>query len=135
MRACSARAGYVLRAYSSKAWSVPGLQDRYHCIIYYITFHSSTSKYTWYLAIFFSPLFFHCVYYSHISALVLSRSLPVATQIRGYIPGPPSPSRLTRTVRAFIFYRKKSSALSSLVNSRRIVRTRALTVSFFFFFF
>ena len=47
----------------------------------------------------------------------------VVTQIRGHIAGSSPP--LTTTVRALHFYREKISALSSLVNSRRIVLTHA----------
>ena len=48
-----------------------------------------------------------------------SPSLLVVTQIRGHIAGS-SPPLLT-TVRALHFYREKISAISSLVDSRRIV--------------
>ena len=50
-------------------------------------------------------------------------SLLVVTQVRGCRAGscPPLPT----TVRAFHFYREKISALSSLVDSRRIVLTHA----------
>ena len=55
---------------------------------------------------------------------VLSPSyLIVATQIRGHIAG--SFPTLPTTVRALHFYRVKISALSSLVDSRRIVLTHA----------
>ena len=63
-------------------------------------------------------------------------SLLVVTQIRGHIAGsfPPLPT----TVRALHFYREKISALSSLVDSRRIVLTHARGAlsswSFSFFF-
>ena len=50
-------------------------------------------------------------------------SLLVATQIRGHIAG--SSPLLPTTVRALHFYREKISALSSLVNSRRIVPSHA----------
>ena len=69
----------------------------------------------------FPALFFvHSIYYLHPS---FSLSLPVVTQIRGQITGS-SPS-LSTTVRALHFYRDKISALSSLVDSRRIVLTHA----------
>ena len=51
---------------------------------------------------------------------LLSRSLPVGTQIRGRIAGPPAP--LFPLQHACLhFYREKSSAFSFLVDSRRIV--------------
>ena len=52
-----------------------------------------------------------------------SLSLLVVTQIRGHIAGSSPP--LPTTVRALHFYREKISALSSLVDSRRIVLTHA----------
>ena len=52
-----------------------------------------------------------------------SLSLPVVTQIRGHIAGSFPP--LSTTDRALHFYREKISALSSLVDSRRIVLTHA----------
>ena len=63
-------------------------------------------------------------------------SLLVVTQIRGHIAdsSPPLPT----TVRALHFYPEEISALSSLVNSRRIVRTharRSQQLILFFFFF
>ena len=51
-------------------------------------------------------------------------SLLVVTQIRGHKAGCSSP--LPTTVRALHFFRDKISALSSLVDSRRIVLTHAL---------
>ena len=57
----------------------------------------------------------------------LTFSLPptvVVTQIRGHIAGSSSP--LPTTVRALHFYREKISALSSLVDSRRIAPTQAI---------
>ena len=48
----------------------------------------------------------------------------VVTQIRGHIAGSSPP--LPTTVRALHFYREKISALSSLVDSRRIVLLPAL---------
>ena len=54
----------------------------------------------------------------------MSRSFLVVTQIRGHIVGF-SPPRLPTTVRALHCYREKDSALSSLVDSRRIVLTHA----------
>ena len=53
---------------------------------------------------------------------LLSRSLPVVTQIRGHIAGPPPPSPLPYYTCLHI-YREKNSAFSSLVDSRRIVRS------------
>ena len=61
---------------------------------------------------------------SHLlSSPFCSLSLLIVTQIRGHIAGsfPPLPA----TVRALHFYREKISALSSLVDSRRIVLTHA----------
>ena len=52
-----------------------------------------------------------------------SLSLLVVTQIRGHIAGSSAP--LPTTLRALHFYREKISALSSLVDSRRIVLTHA----------
>ena len=49
----------------------------------------------------------------------LSRSLPVVTQIRGHTASPPPPS--PATVRAFIFYRQKISAFSSLLVDSRLI--------------
>ena len=77
-------------------------------------------------------LLLHPMYYLRPSIL----SLLVVTQIRGHIAGsfPPLPT----TVRALHFYREKISALSSLVDSRRIVLTHArrsqqlILLSFFF---
>ena len=54
-----------------------------------------------------------------IFALLFSISLLVVTQIRGHIAGS-SPPPLPTTVCALHFYRGKISALSSLVDSRRI---------------
>ena len=64
--------------------------------------------------------FFHPIYYLRPS---VSLSLLVVTQIRGHIAGSSPP--LPTTVRALHFYREKISALSSLVDSRRIVLTHA----------
>ena len=69
----------------------------------------------------FSFLFF---FPSHLlSSPFFSLSLLVVTQIRGHIAGSSPP--LPTTVRALHFYREKISALSSLVDSRRIVLTHA----------
>ena len=59
---------------------------------------------------------------SHLLTSPFSPSL-VATQIRGHIAGSSLP--LPTTVRALHFYREKISALSSLVDSRRIVLIHA----------
>ena len=56
-------------------------------------------------------------------ALLLSPSLLVVTQIRGHIAGSSPP--LPTTVGALHSYRENISALSSLVDSRRIVLTYA----------
>ena len=61
--------------------------------------------------------FLHPIHYLRPSIL----SLLVVTQIRGHIAGSSPP--LPTTVRALHFYPEKISALSSLVNSRRIVLT------------
>ena len=73
-----------------------------------------------------------------LSSPFYSLSLLVVTEIRGHIAGSPPP--LPTTVRALPFYRGKISALSSLVDSRRIVlthatRSQALDPFFFLFFF
>ena len=52
---------------------------------------------------FFSSL--HSIYYPR-STSIRSRSLPVATQIRGHIASPPPPSLPTK-VRAFIFIARR----------------------------
>ena len=63
--------------------------------------------------------FFHPIYYLRPSIL----SLLVVTQIRGHIAGSSPP--LPTTVLALHFYPEKISALSSLVDPRRIVLTHA----------
>ena len=63
--------------------------------------------------------FFHPIYYLRPYSL----SLLVVTQIRGHIAGSSPP--LPTAVRALHFYREKISALSSLVDSRRIMLTHA----------
>ena len=74
-----------------------------------------------YSASFFFRLFFfsHPIYYLRPSIL----SLLVVTQIRGHIAGSSPP--LPTTARALHFFREKISALSSLVDSRRMVLTHA----------
>ena len=75
--------------------------------------------YTWYLF-----LFIFIFFPSHLlSSPFYCPSLLVATQIRGHIAGSSPP--LPTTVRALHFFREKISALSSLVDSRRIVLTHA----------
>ena len=69
--------------------------------------------------LFFFSFFFHPIYYLRPSIL----SLLVVTQIRGHIAGSSLP--LPNTVSALHFYRENISALSSLVDSRRIVLTHA----------
>ena len=66
------------------------------------------------------PFFFAIPF---LSSPFCSLSLLVVTQIRGHIAGfpPPYPLRFVPC----IFYREKISALSSLVDSRRIVLTHA----------
>ena len=66
---------------------------------------------------FFSPIRFI------IFALLFSLSLLVVTQIRGHIAG--SSTALPTMVRAVHFYLENVSALSSLVDSHRIVLTHA----------
>ena len=68
---------------------------------------------------FFFSFFFHPIYYLRPSIL----SLLFVTQIRGHIAGSSPP--LPTTVSALYFYREKISALSSLVDSSRIVLTHA----------
>ena len=65
--------------------------------------------------IFISFIFFHPIHHLRPSIL----SLLVVSQIRGHTAG--SSPLLPTTVRALDFYRAKISALSSLVDSRRIV--------------
>ena len=84
---------------------------------------------------FFSFLFFFFSIPFIIFALCFFLSLLVVTQSRGHIAGsfPPLPT----TVRALHFYREKISALSSLVDSRRIVLTyarRSHQLILFFYF-
>ena len=69
---------------------------------------------------------FACFFTPFIILGLLFLSLLVVTRIRGHIAGssPPPPT----TVRALHFHREKISALSSFVDSRRIVL-------YFFFFF
>ena len=80
-------------------------------------------------------LLFHPIYYLRPS---FSLSLLDVTQIRGHIAG--SSPHLPTTVRALNFYRGKTSALSSLVDSRRIVLTHSINrrpqhwMPFFIFF-
>ena len=69
----------------------------------------STAVYTIYIRIHISSHLFFALLFS----------LLVVTQIRGHIAGSSPP--LPTTVRALHFYREKISALSSLVDSRRIV--------------
>ena len=61
----------------------------------------------------------HPIYYLRPSILFLL----VVNKIRGHIAGSSAP--LPTTVRALHFFREKTSALSSLVDSRRIVLTHA----------
>ena len=77
------------------------------------------------------PRFFLFVFFpSHLLSLPFcSLSLLVATQIRGHIAGSSPP--LPTTVRALHFYREKISAISSLVDSRRIVLTHDIFLVFF----
>ena len=70
-----------------------------------------TRLYSW------EPFFFFFIPF--ITLALLSPSLPVVTQIRGHIAGPPPPSPLRYV--CIQCYCEKSSAFSSLVDSRRIV--------------
>ena len=71
---------------------------------------------------------------SHLlSSPFYSLPLLVVTQIRGHIAGSSPP--LPTTVRALHFYREKISALSSLVDQRRIVLTHARRSQQLIFFF
>ena len=115
--------------------------------VFHVSCHASRSYYTrtWHditcimlvLRIYDTfVFFFHPIY---LSSPFYSSSLLVVTQIRGHIG---SSCPLPTTVRAFQFYREKISALSSIVDSRRIVLTHArrsqqliLFFSSFFFFF
>ena len=72
---------------------------------------------------FFLILFSFFFFSSPLLSSPFSLCLLVVTQIRGHIAASSSP--LPTTVRALHFYRKKISALSSLVDSRRIVPTHA----------
>ena len=84
------------------------------------------------------PAHFFILFPSHVlSSPFYSLFLLVVTQIRCHIPGP---SPLPTTVRASNFYRETVSALSSLVDSRRVVLTHArrsqqVILLFIFFFF
>ena len=109
-------------------WSVSGATAKPPLIRY---IHSSMDICTWYyiprtrylvVVVFvfvFVGVFFHPIYYLRHSIL----SLPVVTQIGGHIAGSSSPLPTINRVRALHFYREKLSALSSLVDSRRIVLT------------
>ena len=80
-----------------------------------LTFFNFFYKHTWYQVYFSIPFILSSPFYS--------LSLLVVTQIRGHIAGSSPP--LPTTGRALHFYREKISALSSLVDSRRIVLTHA----------
>ena len=70
------------------------------------------------------PVVFFIFFPSHVlSSPFYYISLLVVTQIRGHIAG--SSLHIPTTVRALHIYRDKISALSSLVDSRRIVLTHA----------
>ena len=66
-------------------------------------------------------LFFVFFFIPFIILALLSPSLAVASQIRDHISGPPPPHYGT----CLLFYREKTSAFSSLVDSGRHVPTRA----------
>ena len=93
------------------------------CPSWKCTYDVYTSKYIIYthvyipgMYIYIYFLFFHPIYYLRPSILSLQL---VVTQIRGHIAGSSPP--LPTAVRALHFYREKLSALSCLVDSRRIV--------------
>ena len=97
----------------------------------------STCTYRYFFSFFFCPPFLFVP--SHLlSSPFFSLSLLVVTQIRGHIAGSSPP--LPTTVRALHFYHEKISALSYLVDSRRIVlthgrRSQQFGWSFFFLIF
>ena len=101
----------------------------------------SGTRYVWYvLSITYDtsmiPFFFFFFPSPSLSSPFRSLSRLVVTQIRGHIPGSSPP--LPTTVRALHLYRGNISALSSLVDSRRIVRTharRSQQLILFFYFF
>ena len=68
--------------------------------------------------------FFHLIYYLLFYLRPSILSLLVVTQIRGHIAGSSPP--LPTTVRALHFYRENISALSSLVDSRRVCDRKML---------
>ena len=68
-------------------------------------------------------LLFHLICYIRPS-FSLSLQILVVTQVQGHIAGSSLPSPL-RFLPSLNFYREKSSALSSLVGSRRFVPTHA----------
>ena len=82
----------------------------------YTIFTIPTTYFVYYSA---TTFFFLLFFPSHL----LSSPFLVVTQIRGHIAGSSPP--LPTTVRALHFYRENISALSSLVDSRRIVLTDA----------
>ena len=67
---------------------------------------------------------FHRIYYPRTTLALPPSSNSDPGSHSGPSP-PPSHQLLSTTVRAFILYREKNSAFSSLVDSRRIVRTHA----------
>ena len=69
--------------------------------------------------IFLILYFFHPIYYPRTTLALLPSSNSDLGSHSGFF------SPLPTTVRAFIFYRENNSAFSSLVDSRRIVRTHA----------
>ena len=100
----------IVDAFSQRSRILPPFEGTTH-LLYSILFYFITSKY-----IFLLP--------SHLlSSPFYSLSLLAVTQIRGHIAGSSPP--LPTTVRALYFYREKISALSSLVDSRRIALTHA----------
>ena len=98
---------------------IPGtiLRER-RVVRYWHTWHMRTWKVFFYWLFFSSNVLSSPFFFSLPSLICI-----VVTQIRGHIAGsfPPLPA----TVRAVYFYRERISALSSLVDSRRIVLTHA----------
>ena len=104
----------MLNATQARVWRQYSVPTRISFYVPNDALNIYTSKYIYNIFIFPSHLLSSPFYYL---------SLLVVTQIRGHIAGsfPPLPT----TVRALHFYREKISALSSLVDSRRIVLTHA----------
>ena len=101
---------------------MPGTYEAYIVVCDHIlepTALSFKGRTTWSSFLFY---FFHPIYECY-PRPSFSVSPLVVTQIRGHIAGSSRP--LPTTVRALHFYREKISAVSSLVDSRRIVLIHA----------